>query len=417
MIIAVCGAIVLTPQKSAVLVYGENARENKTNSKFRSYKLGNDPIKETNSYDHLGLKNNCLRQNRERITEKISKGRRALNAASGIGLKPGGLTMKACGMVFWAMIVPVVTFACELWIISDDDINLLDDFQSYAGRRIQRFRQSSPRATSFVGLGWIRLEIYVYVKKLLFIRTIAMLTDDSIYKRIFLRRFLDFNQYRAVSRENVLHSPTFDILRTSEIFGLYENVGQMLQGTRVFSKKQWRDIVWAKAWELENRDWHIRTNLFNSTEYICATVENVKPLVWWQLSDVAPDLMLQCETMSKLVCKASKLKSDDYRYRNDVVNRPYCELCHDLAIENVEHLIIHCPSLRNERDVMFNEINVIENFYDSRILLPHENNLHTILGKIPNNVNPEMMLYFYKSVARNVHLMYSTLLRNRQGIG
>ena len=90
--------------------------------------------------------------------------------------------MKACGMVFWAMVVPVFTFACELWIVSDEDIKLLDDFQAYAGRRIQRFKQCSPRATSFVGLGWIRLEIYVYVKKLLFIRTIAMLADIRYIK-------------------------------------------------------------------------------------------------------------------------------------------------------------------------------------------------------------------------------------------
>ena len=46
------------------------------------------------------------------------------------------------------------------------------------------------RATSFVGLGWIRLDLYVYIKKLLFIRTIAMLADDSIYKRVFLCRFV-----------------------------------------------------------------------------------------------------------------------------------------------------------------------------------------------------------------------------------
>ena len=174
-------------------------------------KLGNDPIKETNSYDHLGLKNNSLKQYKEHITEKISKGRKTLNAASGIGLKPGGLTMKACGMVFWSMVVPVVTFACELWIINDADVRLLDDFQTYAGRRIQLFKQCSPRATSFVGLGWIRLEIFVYVKKLLSIRTIAMLTDDSIYKCVFLHRYLDFDQNRVLSRENLLHSPAYSV--------------------------------------------------------------------------------------------------------------------------------------------------------------------------------------------------------------
>ena len=78
---------------------------------------------------------------------------------------------------------------------------------------------------------------------------------------------------------------------------------------------------------------------------------------------------------------------------------------------------MHCTSLQNERDVMFNEISEIESYYGSRILTPLDNNLHILLGKIPNNVNPEMMLYFYKSVAKNVYTMYSTLLRNRQGIG
>ena len=92
-----------------------------------------------------------------------------------------------------------------------------------------------------------------------------MLADDSIYKRVFLCRFTDFNQNRVVSRENLLHSPAFDILKISEIFGLYLEVGQMLHGTRVYSKRQWRDLVWSRAWDMENQDWYIGTNLFKTT--------------------------------------------------------------------------------------------------------------------------------------------------------
>ena len=44
------------PKKSAVLVYGEKPNEQKRNAKHRSYRLGNDQIKEQTSYDHLGLK-------------------------------------------------------------------------------------------------------------------------------------------------------------------------------------------------------------------------------------------------------------------------------------------------------------------------------------------------------------------------
>ena len=175
-------------KKSAVLVFGEKERENNINSKNRTYMLGKEKIKECTEYDHLGLKNNNMGNNRVRTTEKISKGRKTLNAASGLGVKSGGLTIKACGMLFWAMVIPTVTFASELWVMNDDDIKLLEDFQIYAGRRIQRFQQSSPRETSYTSLGWLRIEIFIYVKKLLFIRSIAVLDNDSIYKQIFTRR-------------------------------------------------------------------------------------------------------------------------------------------------------------------------------------------------------------------------------------
>ena len=118
---------------------------------YRDYKLGNDRIKENINYDHLGLKNNCFGQNTTRIKEKLSKGRKAFNAASGLGLKSGGLTIQACGKLFWAMVVPITTFASELWVLTDDDIKLLEEFQRYAGRRIQRFPIGSPNETSYTG--------------------------------------------------------------------------------------------------------------------------------------------------------------------------------------------------------------------------------------------------------------------------
>ena len=405
------------PKKSAILVFGESERENNVNSKFRNYKLGSEPIKETHSYDHLGLKNNALGQNKERIKEKISKGRKVLNAASGLGLKPGGLTIKACGMIFWAMVVPVITFACELWVLDDEDIALLEDFQTYAGRRIQRFRQSSPRATSYVGLGWIRVELYIYIKKLIFIRTIAMLGEDSVCKGVFVQRFNEFNQNIDVSFLNVLSSPTFDMLRIAHAFGLEDVIGQMLHGTRVFSKVQWKNIVWTKAWEIEHQDWNYRRHIFDSTKYLSATSSTVRPLIWWQLSDISHDMMASCETMSKLVCRASKLKSDSYQYKNNAINRPYCDLCDAYAIENVEHLIMHCTSLTERRDTMLREISNLENFYGNRIVPPTDNNLHVMLGKVPLNADPEMMLYFYTIVATHVHRMYEIVVRNREGIG
>ena len=27
-------------------------------------------------------------------------------------------------MIFWSIVVPIITFACELWILDDDDVKL-----------------------------------------------------------------------------------------------------------------------------------------------------------------------------------------------------------------------------------------------------------------------------------------------------
>ena len=405
------------PKKSAVLVYGERERENRINATFRTYRLGNEVIKEAQSYDHLGLKNNSTGQNRERIVEKISKGRKALNAAVGLGLKPGGLSIKSCSLIFWSLVVPILTFACELWVLNDEDIKLLEDFQAYAGRRIQRFRQSSPRATSYVGLGWIRLEIFVYVKKLLFIRTIAIMNEDSIYRRIFMNRYLEYDRNRLTPVENRLQSPTFDMLRISEIFNLYNEIGMMIHVTRVYSKKQWRDIVWERAWVLENQDWQFRVALFNTTKYINATIDYVQTLIWWQIGSFFHEIMLPCEMMCKLVCRASDLKSDSHQYKNNPLNRPICNNCNEMAMENVEHLLMHCPYLNEERDFLSIEIENLERYYGINIITPVENNLFTLLRKALDIDNAEMMLQFYRIVATNVHQMYCKIMKTREGVG
>ena len=172
------------------------------NSKYRIFILGQDQIKEQTTYDHLGLKNSTGTSSSERTEEKIRKGRKTLNAAAGLGLKPGGLTINACSVLCWAMVVPIVTFASELWILKDDDIKQLESFQQYSGKRIQQFHMRSPNETSYVALGWLRLETFIYVKKVLFIRSISMLNDESIYKKIFRRRLLQFNENITEGRKN-----------------------------------------------------------------------------------------------------------------------------------------------------------------------------------------------------------------------
>ena len=157
--------------KSAVLVFGEERKENSKNKIHRQLKLGNEKVKEKETYDHVGVKMSIFNNSTTRVEEKISKGRKTLNASTGLGIRKNGLNMGTCNVIFWQVVVPTVTFGSEVWVNIECDNEHILSFQRYAGRRIQRFPHRAPNASSFYGLGWLKRTSYIRVKKLSFILT------------------------------------------------------------------------------------------------------------------------------------------------------------------------------------------------------------------------------------------------------
>ena len=95
--------------------------------------------------------------------------------ASSVETRKNGLTIYSCNLIFWTVIMPIVIFGCEIWVTQDSDAEELNSFRRFAGRRIQRFPNSSPNITSFFGLVWVRITTYLCIKKILFICTILRL--------------------------------------------------------------------------------------------------------------------------------------------------------------------------------------------------------------------------------------------------
>ena len=101
----------------------------------------------------------------ERVEEKISKGRKTLNASTGQGIRRNGLNMNTCNVIFWQVVVPTICFGSEVWVSSDKDEEMLLAFQIYAGKRVQRFPYRAPNSSSYYELGWLKLTSYITVKK------------------------------------------------------------------------------------------------------------------------------------------------------------------------------------------------------------------------------------------------------------
>ena len=185
--------------------------------------------------------------------------------------------MKACNVLYWSLIIPILTYGSELWFLKGSDIELLDKYQRYAGRRVQRFPAHSPSETSFRGLGWIRIENFIYAKKLIFILKILIRDEDCIFKKILEYRAIKFNNDVRNGILNEFDSPLFDIMRVSIIFNMYDILMSMIFRNQMYSKTQWEKMVWANAWRVEDNDWQYSVILYDNLSNLDMTNGGANP--------------------------------------------------------------------------------------------------------------------------------------------
>ena len=371
-------------KKSAVLVFGETKREHTKGAKYRNFSLDGEKIPEKVEYDHLGIKN-CLFQNSEPRTEdRISRGRRAFNAITSIGIHKKGITMSACSIIYWAIIVPIVTYGSEIWVLSSGEIEELRKFQRYVGRKCQRFPKRSPNYSAYMPLGWMSLDRVVQVKKLMFLRTILVMADDDICKRILSVRAEEFCNDLATGRINAFSSPIFDLLNTSIQVDLFNIVMRMIRTGCYFSKSEWRKLVWEKVWIMEDEDCiimykqpHQNYLLFNITD---------KPyfLVWWILAGLYPRRIRMCETMAALVCETGLLRSTDYRLKKKSFSYKICVRCEHGMIESIWHLVMQCPYFSEESGEIFKFLGGLNNEVADRVMNDPTEYFNILMGKQPD---------------------------------
>ena len=119
---------------------------------------------------------------------------------------------------------------------------------------------------------------------------------------------------------------------------------------------------------------------YKSLEMLNMTIGSSKYLSWWHISDNFPYMIRECETMAKLVCKCSELKSDDYRFKHASSFMKSCSLCDHAACENAEHMIMACPYNSDLRTTLFNDLATLDLCKDIWEMVPAASTLKVILG-------------------------------------
>ena len=305
-----------------------------------------------------------------------------------------------------------------MWINSDSDEELILGFQRYAGRRIQRFPQRSPNASSFFGLGWLNLISYINVKKLLFIRSIAKMDADNVIRVIFEHRLKDYVNNTIRCRENRHRSPIFELLNVATVFGVLETVKEMiLNVSRLMSKKTWSNLIWERAWRLEDANLRAANIIQKDNNLLSSTIGDTRYLTWWRISDNDYRLTGMCETMSRIVCHTSLLKQDDFRLKGMPMSNRTCTLCDMFEIESIIHILSQCTHFYKERDEMYNEI-YIRCPKTREVFTKNQGQItYYLLGKDIPELNDDEMVTVWIIAGKTICNMYRMTIKERSGIG
>ena len=153
-----------------------------------------------------------------------------------MGIKKRGLILSTCSIIFWPLIVPITLFGSELWVLSVQDLHDIDSFQRQIGRQIQRFHNRSPPHTCIRSPGWMRLETFIYANKVLFLRTILCMNDDTVHNRLLAQRLRRFLEDRDKASLIEWYSPLYNIFKVTVMFGMKDMTLHMMNGTHYYSK-------------------------------------------------------------------------------------------------------------------------------------------------------------------------------------
>ena len=388
--------------KSAVLVFGENIREHRIGAENRVFKMGTSRVKERLTYDHVGVKTCALGDTHVRTEEKVTKARKVLNMSTSMGIKRGGLNLETCNLIFWTVVVPVLCFGCEVWVLKQKDEDLLMAFQRYAARRVQRFHPRSINIACYICLGWMSLVNFIKAKKLIFLRTILAMNDYMPIKVILIERIREF----VPDGTNRFDSPIVQILQLCHEFNLLNEVRDMWGG-RMVSEAKWKEMVWGRVWSAENAAWQreIESNKYLDLLTLIASLPEYS--VWWCISDSDRSYMRRCELMVRLICHTTLLKGDDCRYRRATHAAKMCILCETGGVENARHVIMQCPFHAEIRKTMCDEIDaILPGFGQMEVF-------NTLIGKPIVGVDAHTMYEIWKISCTYISHMYWTGIKKR----
>jgi len=371
-------------------VFGESKRQHTRNKDKRLFKMNNAKLEEVSHYSHVGITLCAYNSPKNRTDEMCLKGNCSFSGLVGAGVKSNGLYPDVSLSVWRTMCLPAMLYGSEVWYnLTKTDIYKLEKVQCRCLRKILGFPLRTHNALTRSVLCQTSIHGLIKERKLMFLHKLVSLDNALVVKKVFISRLYE---HIVFQNKDGFVPDIFQIAREYGLSAFLINYGRG-HIIDVPSKAAWKSNVKDAIKSLE-----FTKNLDNllekrdSSRFIRTMHSTENKLRLWQV-------MKHCKYKGNIrpILTIIRLMT-----LPEMMDLPaICKLCNRPIMDICTHVIMTCPILFNERNILCDAlVNMLPVEASVELFnLEDESITDIIMGHRWNRLKGDTINHFYMSIA------------------
>lgn len=374
--------------------------------------LGNSVLETVTSHKHLGIElastNNVLN---EIYNKKIGEAQKIFYTARGLGNYHIPIPVNVLSKLYWSIVIPRMMYGLEVTPVEDNRIVELENNHRKLAKVAQHLPINTPTPAPLATLGWISIESFLDMRKILFLWNILKLPVSNIYRRV-VTEMLKTNLIMGSLWDSELRdSPVNDMFKAVCKHGLENAIRHCLIRGKLdalnteISRHRVKQIVM----EHEMRRWRATCLMYPELRLYCNSIKKIEMHGWWKFCRQNPDM-----TQRVGYCLAALMGVQPRALQCNLQSaNVMCNLCNQNVVENASHVLFKCTSLIACRTSEW--FRVVNSMPGAMALWIRQNEDRTddvicmLLSGLGGNYIPEWN-HIYRSILNFIWTMY----KNRQ---
>ncbi len=304
--------------------------------------LGNQNLPQVTSYKHMGiLLSTASKETQIELDRRADKVNRMYWAMQGIGHSSGGLNPLTASKLYWSVCLPSMAYGLEVWNLGKDFVRLEKAHIGF-GKKIQGLPEHTSEPAALSMIGWLSLECYVEILKVLFLWRILLLPVNNIYRKIVISRLCSFFEHPA----NRWEGPTYNMYKIFIKYGLDKELRKSILHSQYDSLMNVKKRVRTLVWYWYKNKWKISCQMYKKLEFFRSIVTDFTQSFWWKLAKENSTKVKHYKRVVKLLCGEHCLQVNVGRFSNIERRHRVCPICRS-EVETVSHFLFNCTGLPN----------------------------------------------------------------------